>query len=158
MRRLVYMLGLAAVLAVPGSFYAWNGNAWSSGAVTGPATIRITSREISRVRVDVGRPGRGAGDTEIIRHNLFNRRIRSKPIGFAEFVCTLTTATTRACNVTLFLPRGKLIAGGSIQYQELYELAVLGGTRLYDNARGTLTVIRTTKKPRRHILLFRLAG
>ena len=56
MRRLVYMLALAVVFAVPGFFYAWNGNAWSSGAVTGPATIRITSREISRVRVDVGRP------------------------------------------------------------------------------------------------------
>jgi hypothetical protein len=35
---------------------------------------------------------------------------------------------------------------------------VLGGTRLYDNARGTLTVIRTTRRPLRQILLFRLAG
>ena len=158
MRRFGYMLVLAVVLAVPGFFYAWNGAAWSSGAATGPATIRITSREISRVRVDLGRPGRGAGDTEIVRQNLFNRRVRSKPIGHSEFVCTLTTATTRACTVTIFLPKGRLVAGGSIQYQDLYELAVLGGTRLYDNARGTLTVIRTTRKPRRHIFLFRLSG
>jgi hypothetical protein len=158
MRRFAYMLVLAAILAVPGFFYAWNGSAWSSGAVTGPATIRITSRETSRIRVDLGRPGRGAGDTEIIKQNLFNRRVRSKPIGHAEFVCTLTTATTRACTVTIFMPKGRLVAGGSIQYQDLFELAVLGGTRLYDNARGTLTVIRTTRKPRRHIFLFRLAG
>ena len=31
MRRLVYMLALAAVLSVPGFFYAFNGSAWSSG-------------------------------------------------------------------------------------------------------------------------------
>ena len=157
MRRWMLMVVGAVGLVVPGA-YAWSSSAAGSGAATGPSTIRITSRETSRVRVDLGRPGRGVGDTEVIRQNLFNRRIRSKPIGFSEYVCTFTTATTRACNVTIFLPKGRLVAGGSIQYQELYELAVLGGTRLYDNARGTLTVIRTTRRPRRQILLFRLAG
>jgi hypothetical protein len=158
MPRLLYMLVIAFCLAVPGGLYTLSSTAWSSGTATGPATIRITAREISRVRVDVGGDGRRVGDTEIVRQNLFNRRIRSKPIGHSEFVCTLTTARTRACTVTIFLPKGRLIAGGSIQYQELYELAVLGGTRLYDNARGTLTVIRTTRSPQRHILLFRLTG
>jgi hypothetical protein len=50
------------------------------------------------------------------------------------------------------------VAGGSIRFSEFYELAVLGGTRLFDNARGTLTVIRTTRRPRRDILVFRLTG
>jgi hypothetical protein len=135
--------------------YGWSS---TSSAGTGPATIRITSREISRVRVDVGRPGRGAGDTEIVRQNLFNKRLKAKPIGHSEYVCTFTTSLTRACTVTIFLPQGRLVAGGSIRYHELYELAVLGGTRLYDDARGTLTVIRTTRRPQRHILLFRLTG
>ena len=156
-RRSIYMLVAAAGLVVPG-VHAWSSSAQGSGAATGPATIRITSRETSRVRVDLGRPGRGVGDTEVIRQNLFNKRIRSKPIGFSEYVCTFTTAATRSCNVTIFLPKGRIVAGGSIQYQEFYELAVLGGTRLYDNARGTLTVIRTTRRPQRQILLFRLAG
>jgi hypothetical protein len=158
MRRVTLMIVLALCLAAPGYLYAWSSSAWSSGVATGPATIRITSRETSRVRVDLGRPGRGLGDMEIIRQNLFNRRIRPTPIGHSEFVCTFTTATTRACTVTIFLPKGRLVAGGSIQYHDLFELAVLGGTRLYDNARGTLTVIRTTRRPRRHILLFRLSG
>jgi hypothetical protein len=37
---------------------------------------------------------------------------------------------------------------------------VVGGTGLYDNARGTLTIIRTTQPPRpiRELLYFRLAG
>jgi hypothetical protein len=158
MRRLFYMLVLAVCLAVPGGLYALSSSAWSSAAETGPATIRITSREISRVRVNVGDPRQRVGDTEIVKQNLFNKRIRAKPIGHSEYVCTFTTERTRACTVTIFLPRGRLVAGGSIQYQELYELAVLGGTRLYDNARGTLTVIRTTRRPHRHILLFRLTG
>jgi hypothetical protein len=130
----------------------------SSSAATGPGKIRLTSREISRVRVDLGRAGRGPGDTEIVRQNLFNKRLMSKPLGQAEYVCTYTTSLSRACTVTFFLPRGRLMAGGSIRYQELYELAVLGGTRLYDNARGTLTVIRTTRRPLRQILVFRLSG
>jgi hypothetical protein len=158
MPRWIYVLVTAAGLAVAGALYVWSSSAWSAGDVTGPATIRITSREISRARIDAGRPGRSMGDTEIIRQNLFNKRVKPTPIGHSEYVCTFTTTRIRACTVTIFLPKGRLVAGGSVQYQELYELAVLGGTRLYDNARGTLTVIRTTRRPRRQILLFRLTG
>ena len=81
------------------------------------------------------------------------RELKDKPIGHTEYVCTFTTSFARSCTVTIFMPRGRLIVGGSIRYQDLYELAVLGGTRLYDDARGTLTVIRTTRRPRRHIML-----
>ena len=154
MPRTLIFLTIVVVSLVPAALVY----SWSSSAVTGPATIRITSREFSRERVDVGQPGHGIGDTEIVRQLLFNRRIKSSPIGQAEYVCTFTSPTKRACTVTLFLPRGRLVAGGTIRYQELYELAVLGGTRLYDDARGTLTVTRTTRKPRRHLLLFRLTG
>lgn len=135
-----------------------NGWSLSSSASTGPATVRITNREISRVRVDAGRPGRGPGDVAIIRQNLFNKRIKSRPIGHADYVCTFVTNGTRYCTATFFLPKGRLVAGGSIRYPALHELAVLGGTRLYDNARGTLTVIQATRRPRRDILLFRLTG
>ena len=156
MPRLFYAFVIAAGLAALALANGW----WSlsSNAQTGPATIRITNREISRLRVDTGKPGRGVGDTEIIRQNLFNKRIKSKPIGHADYVCTFVTAGTRSCMATIFLPRGRLVAGGSIRFPQLHELAILGGTRLYDDARGTLTVIRTTSRPRRDILLFRLTG
>jgi hypothetical protein len=154
MPRLLITLVIAASLAVALALQA----AWSSSAATGPGTIRITSRQESLRYVDVGRPGRGPGDMQIIRQNVFNKRIRAKPLGNAEMVCTFVTARIRSCMATVFLPKGKLVAGGTIRYSELYDLAVLGGTRLYDNARGTLTVIRTTRRPRREILLFRLAG
>jgi hypothetical protein len=154
MPRMFYPLALAVGL---GAFALLNGWSLSSNAATGPSTIRITNREISRIRVDVGRPGR-LGDTEIVRQNLFNKRIKSSPIGHADFVCTFVTSGTRSCTGTIFLPRGRVVVGGSIRYLEFYELAVLGGTRLYDNARGTLTVIRTTRRPRRDIMVFRLTG
>jgi hypothetical protein len=153
MRRLFFMLVIAACLATLGLLYSW-----TSSAVTGPGTIRITNREISNVRVDVGKPGTGPCDMQIIRQNLFNKRIKPQPIGHADVVCTFITEQTRACTGTIFLPKGRLVVGGSIRFPELYELSILGGTRLYDNARGTLTVIRTTRRPRRDILLFRLTG
>jgi hypothetical protein len=155
MLRLFYAVAIAAGLAALALLNGWS---TSSSAGTGPATIRITNREISRLSVDTGRPGRGPGDTEIIRQNLFNKRITSKPIGHADYVCTFVTSGTRSCTGTIFLSKGRIVVGGSIRFPELYELAVLGGTRLYDNARGTLTVIRTTRSPRRDILVFRLTG
>jgi hypothetical protein len=151
---LFYPVAIAVGL---GALALLNGWSLSSNAATGPSTIRITNREISRVRVDVGRPGR-LGDTEIVRQNLFNKRIKSSPIGHADYVCTFVNSGTRSCTGTIFLPRGRLVVGGSIRYLDFYELAILGGTRLYDNARGTLTVIRTTRRPRRDIMVFRLTG
>jgi hypothetical protein len=155
MPRLFYAVVIAIVL---GGTALLNGWSMISNAGTGPGMISITNREISRVRVDGGRPGRGAGDTEIVRHYLFNKRLSRKPLGHADYVCTFVTSGTRSCTATFFLPRGRIVAGGSIRFPALYELAVLGGTRLYDNARGTLTVIRTTRKPRRDRLVFRLTG
>jgi hypothetical protein len=129
----------------------------ATSAATGPATIRITSREVTRVRVNNPGPGR-MGDTEIVKQNLFNKKIKSKPIGTSDYLCTFTGRRTRSCTVTIELPKGRIVAGGTVGFLELYELAILGGTRLYDNARGTLTVIQTTQKPRRQILVFRLTG
>jgi hypothetical protein len=131
---------------------------WAADAATGPATIRITSREVSRVRVDLGPRGTTVGDQEVVRQNLFNKRIKSAPIGRSEYLCTFLSSRVRSCTVTITLPKGRVVAGGTIGYLELYELAILGGTRLYDNARGTLTVIQTTSRPRRQILVFRLSG
>lgn len=131
---------------------------WSSQAGTGPASIRISDRQTGYTRVDTGRRGVSPGDTEVISYRLFNRRISRAPIGLARFVCTFTIGTIRTCTGTIFLPRGQIVVGGSLRFRSFYELAVLGGTRLYDNARGTMTAIRTTRNPRREILLFRLTG
>jgi hypothetical protein len=56
------------------------------------------------------------------------------------------------------LPRGTIVATGVLSTRLLYELAVVGGTGLYDNARGTMLDTVTRLNPRRDLLLFRLTG
>ena len=132
----------------------------NSNAATGPEFIRITDRQFSYKRVDVGAPGRSPGDQEIIYDKLFNRKITPRPIGSAQFLCTFTVGNTRMCTATISLPKGELVATGRVRFRQFYDLAIVGGTRLYDDARGTLTVTRTTSHPRpvRELLYFRLTG
>jgi hypothetical protein len=150
--RLLAVAALLGGLAVYGSL--------SSNAATGPGFIRVTDRQFSYTRVDVGARGLSPGDQEIIFARLFNKKITSKPIGSTRFLCTFLTGTTRTCTATINLPKGELVATGTVRFRQFYNLAVVGGTGLYDDARGTLTVIRTTKRPRpiREILYFRLIG
>jgi hypothetical protein len=128
-----------------------------SQAGTGPATIRIYDRQLAITRVDIGARGTSPGDVEVIRVRLLQRS--GSTIGRGELVCTFADSVrSRVCRGTYILPRGKLVVGGSILYHRFYDLAVVGGTGLYDNARGTLTVTRTHRNPVRDLVVFRLVG
>lgn len=130
-----------------------------SEAATGPGTIRITDLELRVTRVDIGSKGMSPGDVEVVAQRLYNQRVTSRSIGHAELVCTFVgIGSSRVCRGTYELPRGKIVVGGSLEFRQFYDLAILGGTGLYDNARGTLTVTRTSRKPVRHLVLFRLVG
>jgi hypothetical protein len=128
----------------------------ASQALDHPGTIRITTREVAHRIMDQGRPGRGPGDLEIIRTLLYNKGLTPRAIGHGEIVCTFTGRRSRVCNGTYFLPRGKIVVAGALVFRQFYEFAVLGGTGLYNNVQGSLTVTTTTPKPRRDILTFRL--
>jgi hypothetical protein len=129
-----------------------------SDASTGPATITINDREVAVTRVDLGAHGTSPGDVEVVRTTLLQRGTRDV-IGRGDLVCTFVdTVRSRVCRGTYVLPKGKLVVGGSILYRQFYDLAVLGGTGLFDNARGTLTVTRTHRNPVRDIVVFRLVG
>ena len=150
--------GLVLAGALVGILFVapWEGG---PGAATGPATIRITNSEISVTRVDVGAKGKSPGDMEIIRQRLFNRRVTQQPIGTADLVCTFVDSRRlRVCRGTYLLPKGKLVVGGSLSYRQFYDLAVLGGTGMFDNARGTLVVTRMAVRPVRDLAVFRLVG
>lgn len=128
-----------------------------SEAGTGPATIRIYDRQLELTRVDLGRRGTSPGDVEVVQVRLLQRS--GTQIGRGELVCTFADSVrSRVCRGTYILPRGKIVVGGSILYRRFYDLAILGGTGLYDNARGTLTVTRTQRNPVRDLLVFRLVG
>jgi hypothetical protein len=129
-----------------------------AGAGTGPSTIRVTDRQTKLTYVDQGRRGRGAGDLEIIRLSLFNRRITTTSIGYADILCTTLGGGRRSCTGTYALPRGKLVVAGVIGSRLLSEVPIVGGTGLYNNARGSLVTTTTSVEPRREILVFRLVG
>lgn len=143
------LLGLAAVAVV---------GARGSHALKGPGVIRITDVEAQRTRVDVGKKGLSAGDLEFRRTTLFNTRITKKSIGRGETACTYGGDKSSHCTGTYFLPQGELVVGGSIASKLLYMQPVLGGTGLYDNVGGTLTVTSLGGKPPRQLLLFRLTA
>jgi hypothetical protein len=128
-------------------------------AQTGPGQIRITDVQTSYALVKSRRGNHGAGSVELVKQRLYNPSISSKPIGRATLMCTYFDTHDRACSGTYFLPKGSLVVTGAIQSRLLYQIAVVGGTGLYDNARGTLTVTSTGLRPkRREVLLFRLTG
>lgn len=127
-----------------------------SPALTGPGTINITSLDVKVSLVNRGAASRGAGDVLLIRQLLFKRGTRKEAIGHTDLVCTYTGPRARQCNGTYSLPRGKIVVAGSLRFRSFFRLAVIGGTELYDNVRGTLTATRFSVKPRREILLFRL--
>jgi hypothetical protein len=124
-------------------------------AGTGPATIRITDVQTSfrRIGAEAGR----TGEVEIVQQRLYNPRI-SHPIGRGDLVCTYLDRRTRQCTSTYTLPRGTISTMGAIDSRLLYTVAIVGGTGLYDNARGTLTATATRLSPRREVLVFRLSG
>jgi hypothetical protein len=127
-----------------------------SPALTGPGTIRLTSRAVKQQFVDRGPVGRGAGDLLVKRLLLYNKGIRARAIGHGDVVCTYTTRYSRHCSATYTLPKGKIVVAGAYTYGQFHELAVIGGTGLYDNVRGTLTVTLLRRNPERDIMIFRL--
>ena len=151
---LLLLIAIGAVIATSVS---------ASNELAGPGTIRVTTREVARTVVDLGAHGRSPGDLMIRNALIFNRRITTHAIGHEEVMCTYLGrgsafgSGSRDCSVTVFLPKGKIVAEGAAHNQFIYRLAVVGGTGIYDNVRGTLTVTFLSGGPRRELLLFLLS-
>jgi len=149
MKRISLLAALLVGLAVAVATTA--GSAW---ALTGPGTIRITDRQVKHIHVDGGPHGKGAGDQDFYRQSLNNR---GAAIGHSAIMCTNTGTGSANCSGTYFLPKGKLMVAGVLSSRLFYNLPVIGGTRLYENARGTLTSIALGGSPRHELLTFRLS-
>jgi hypothetical protein len=122
-------------------------------AATGPAMIRVTDQQ----RLDVT-VGRGLGAREIIDGSLYERDRARKLLGASVLLCTYVARSQRSCTATYTLPKGTIVASGPIGSRLLYELAIDGGTGLYNNARGTLTSTTYKLHPRCDVLIFSLTG
>jgi len=126
-------------------------------ALDRPGTVRITDSEIRHAHVDGGRAGASVGDLDVYTLLLYNKRIKPKALGHATMSCSAVGSTGQSCTATYFLPKGQIVTQGVITSRLIYELAVVGGTGLYSNVRGTLTVTSLKRKPPTELLVFRLS-
>jgi hypothetical protein len=144
------------VFAALATFALVTGSVSFGSSEVSPGLIRLTSKEIKRNVVNSGSLSRGPGDVVVIRQLLYNKGLRRTPIGHSDMVCTFTGNRSRQCNGTYSLPRGKIIVSGSVRYWEFYKLAIIGGTDLYADIRGSETATLYARGPRKEILVFRL--
>jgi hypothetical protein len=100
----------------------------------------------------------GVGGGEIARLRLYGSKSKNQPIGHGVVTCMSVGVGEQTCSGSYVLPRGTLETSGLLRKRLLYTQAIVGGTGLFDNARGTLTVTATSVTPRREVLLFRLTG
>lgn len=127
----------------------------TSGGATGPAVIRLT--DVQTGDVNVGADDH-IGSLEVIHQRLYGSANKTRSIGRSVIMCIDVGDKDRRCDGSYVLPRGTIFSATVLQTRFFYTAAITGGTGLYDNARGTVTVTATRVKPRREILLFRLSG
>jgi hypothetical protein len=127
-----------------------------SAELASPGTIKVTTRGVERQFIDRGARGRDAGDQVVSRQLVFNRGITPRAIGHSDLVCTYTSSYSRQCGGTYTLPKGKIVVMGAVNFRQFQELAVIGGTGVYDNVRGSVTVTLIGQNPLRELLVFRL--
>jgi hypothetical protein len=145
---------LMTVIAVGVVGLATVGAAEPGPSLTGPGIVRITSVPRTVSRIDLGRRGYSAGDMQITRVGLYNRRIRKRPLGNGQLVCIATGQKFWNCNGTYILPAGKIMVSGVLIYTDFYDMAVVGGSGTYNNVHGTLVVTKIRRNEK--LMLFRL--
>ncbi len=114
----------------------------------GRATIDVTSRRLLI--------SRRASGIEVTRSRLYDRRGRL--IGSRHLFCIQIVSIRRDCSGTFLFPRGTIVVAGTLHLQTSYVLAVTGGTGLYDNARGSLSITRIHNDPKRDRVFIQLVG
>jgi hypothetical protein len=142
----LYAVGVLVLVAVTVGWAADRSN-----EATGPAVVRLTDLQQSfSIRGD------GVGGVQVASLRLFGSSTHA--IGQGVVTCMTVSKTQRSCLGSYVLPRGMIETSGLLNSRLLYTAAITGGTGLYDNARGTLTVTAKRISPRREILIFRLSG
>jgi hypothetical protein len=125
-------------------------------ALDQPGTIKLTDRLVKHIHVRGPDKSTHAGDLDFYRQSLYNKGITPTPIGHSDFTCTNTGTGSQSCDGTYFLPQGKIMVGGVIASRLFYELAILGGTGIYDNVNGSVVATFLGGVPSREFLVFRL--
>lgn len=122
-----------------------------AAAVAPAQTDPVSTISVSATVVDV----RETDDMRTDLTLLWNRNIRSRPIGHGILTCTKVGAGgilgrgISNCMATYSLPLGKISVQGILHSYARYTLVITGGTGRYKGADGTLFVRRVANGVRR---------
>ncbi len=120
-------------------------DALETSANLGRATIRVTGRATRFTRTS------GYDVRRAALSDRYGRRV-----GRSDLICVWISRGERDCRGTYVFPRGHIMVAGLVQANS-YTLAVIGGTGLYDNARGTVHVAPSGAQAN-HRAFFQLVG
>lgn len=125
------LIGAIAVAAAGGTI---------APAAGPPRTLDVVSVEQQCVNVDVGRKGAGTGD-QVICHGLLRDAASNAAAGHVRWTCGYLWSERAGfdCTGLASLDGGTLqLAGALSSTSAVSEWAVVGGTRAYAGARGTV--------------------
>lgn len=148
-RNLSIMLGIAGVcaLAAGGIAVAAGGFSHDGGAHDQTLTLLDITQQTSFVDVD-GSNGPPTPGDELILTDVLKTRDGSRTVGHLHASCTFfvtppTGAATLHCAGTAMLARGSLEFAGTgtaTETSSLFNLALTGGTGIYDETHGQVLV------------------
>ena len=123
---------------------------WSIVAITA-WLANVSTAQVGNGKVSVAVTAIGVEESRDMRTDLlllWNRNVRSRPIGHGLKACIKTRqgdlrgGGLMSCTLTLSLPRGKVSAAGIVHNINRYTLVITGGTGVYATASGPLFVRR----------------
>ncbi|MDT7791988.1 MAG: hypothetical protein QOD59_1424 [Mycobacterium sp.] len=116
---------------------------------TADTTLTLFEHDTVQYQADLGRPGPGPGDQFIFAGDLFDRP-GGMFLGTTSGSCATLTGNDKsgqtACNGTFNLAGGQIVTQGVVDTAALFvrgdavPLSIVGGTGIYQNARGNGTV------------------
>jgi allene oxide cyclase-like protein len=116
--------------------------------------FKLTGKTLAVEQVDLGTPGLSLGDQQVITMDVF---AGPKRVGESHVVCTMvrvdpqTHAFTGQCDNVTSLPAGQITATGLVTSAQEettpFVQAITGGTGLYKQAHGQLTVSEAGPQP-----------
>ena len=123
--------------------------ATSASAHDSGKAVQLTGKVLAPpAQIDLGAPGPSVGDQQIITMDVFKG---AKRVGESHVVCTVVREGFSQCDNVTSLPGGQIAAMGVVtdaqEETSPFTQAITGGTGIYRNVHGVLTVSEAGPQP-----------
>ena len=139
-RRLALVLGLASLVVVGAALGAALGA--KEPKLSSPVRVRVIEHATTDVVIDTGRGGDSSGDLLTFHNKVYNGE-NTRVVGWNQGTCIRMDPRegTWECAWTTSLRDGHItVEGPFYDNRDVSRLAVTGGTGMYRNARGVMTL------------------